>query len=138
METKIKLETQQVQKYKEHWTYYFIDTSSIYIKTITNTAKSGSTYNSYYFYWADKYGNEILKFSTPTWNCFSIWDGENRYMLLRVDKNDTNERTIKMVQQLESVRASECVQPFNADDVFDSLVLDECGNDDNDCEDYDE
>ena len=121
-------------KKQEHWTYYLIDTTDIYVKLVDNTSKSGTKYNSYYLYW--NYHNEdVLKFSTPTWNCFIIWDGKNRYMLVRVDKNDTNERTIKMVHQLESVRASEKVVVFSGDDVFSMLVDD---SNDNDCEDYDD
>lgn len=137
LQHKVNPVSQPQQKEKPHWTYYLICTTEIYIKSINNINKSGTAYNSYYFYYA-KNNQEILKFSTPTWNCFNIWDGEDRFMLLRVDKTNTNETTIKMVQQLESIKASEVVHLFKASDVFDSLVLDDCGDDSNDCEDYDD
>lgn len=124
------MENKEIKK----WTYYFIDTTNIYIKSITNTAKSGIKYNSYYFYWADKKGNVILKFSTPAWNCFTVWDGENRYMLLRVDKSDSNENTIKLVQQLESDKAMENVVEFTGDEVFSMLVDDSTDSNDIDDE----
>lgn len=126
---------QPTKKEQPHWTYYLIDTTDIYIKTINNTSKNGTAYNSYYFYYANN-STELLKFSTPTWNCFNLWDGENRYMLLRVDKSDTNERTIKMVNQLESIAVMDLVVKFSASAVFDWLVED--SNDTNDCEDYDD
>lgn len=135
MENKNKQITKQENK-KPKWSYYILDTTDTYVKTITSTSKAGTQYNSYYFYKADKNGNVIFKFSTPTWNCFIIWDGENRYVLLRVDKSDTNESTIKMVQQLESVKAMEWVKKFSGSYVFD-LLSDE-DDDTNDCEDYDD
>ena len=128
---------QPTKKEKLHWTYYFIDTTDCYVKTITNTSKAGNSYNSYYFYKAEKDGTEIFKFSTPTWNCFYVWDGEDRYLLLRVDKSDTNEHTIKMVNQLESIKAMDWVKKFDGGYVFGMLDSDEPTNS-TDCEDYDD
>ena len=135
LQHKVNPIAQPTKKEQPHWTYYLIDTTDIYIKTITNTSKSGTAYNSYYFYYANN-GTEIFKFSTPTWNCFNLWDGENRYMLLRVDKSNTNEITIKMVSQLESIVASDVVVKFSADDVF-SMLVDDSNDNSSDCEDYD-
>ena len=127
------VQKEEPKKDKPKWSYYFLDTTDMYIKTITNTSKAGNEYNSYYFYKAEKDGTEILKFSTPTWNCFYVWEGENRYVLLRVDKSDTNEHTIKMVQQLESIIARDYVVKFDGEYVF--TMLDSDGSD---CEDYDD
>lgn len=119
------VQKQTPKKEKPKWTYYFLDTTDMYVKTITNTSKAGSTYNSYYFYKAEKDGTEIIKFSTPTWNCFYVWEGEKRYLLLRVDKSDTSEHTIKMVQQLESAKAVDYVAKFDGDYVFTMLDNDD-------------
>ena len=113
---------------KEHWTYYLINTTNIYVKLVDNTSKAGTKYKSYYLYWNHD-NQDILKFSVPSWDCYIVWDGTNRYLLMRVDKSNTNERTIKMVQQLESKQASSKVRLFSADYCFD--------DNENDCEDYD-
>ena len=130
MENKNKQITKTQKEQKPKWSYYFLDITDMYVKTINSTSKAGNPYNSYYFYKAEKDGTEILKFSTPAWNCFYVWQGKNRYMLLRIDKSDTNEHTIKMVQELESIKAMDYVVKFDGDYVFTMLDNDEEQSDD--------
>ena len=109
-------QTKKEYKPQHSWKYFILNTTDCYVKLCENKTKDGKPYNTFYFYKQDKYGKDVLKFSTFASNCFICWEGHERFILLKLNPQSPND--IKLMTYFDDTVPSKLVKPFSASGVW--------------------
>ena len=98
------------------WKYFILNTTDCYVKLCDNKTSNGLPYKTFYFYKQDKNGKDVLKFSTFASNCFVIWEGKERFVIVRCNPETPND--IKLINYFIDTVPSKLVRPFSASAVW--------------------